>query len=95
MANYKIPAKYVRSDRDFVYLNCMIDTNNKVILEKKFPKSSLEGMSLVLDKSIIINVKEKPRTIIYSFEEDKTSLVDDYFREEQIPLEDNSIFEKH
>lgn len=89
----EIYAKYIRCDDNFVYLNCMVDVENKTIVEKKFPKNIFDVNNLFCENPIIIHIKEGFCEINYSFKIDDTSKVDNAFLvNDNIELSDYSIF---
>ncbi len=93
MGNYLIPAKFVRSDDKYVYLNCMTDVENKYVEEKRFPLSNFGDMSFYLGKSIFVKVRGEFNHKVHSFKEDKGNLIDRYFKDGSDNILDNTIFE--
>ena len=96
----KIPSKIIRSDKEYVYLNCMIDTEKQTIVEKIFPKTAfMDFKDLSLDKSILITIREKAGKVCFTFDDAKDEDVNKFFivrAEYQFDNNNNnmSIFEK-
>jgi hypothetical protein len=80
--NSQIPAKVFDFNDEFVTLNCMIDTEKQLIVEKRFPKSIIGDVSI--GDSIMVTVKDRPKRICYCFEKDITDKVNNLFIEKEL-----------
>jgi ActR/RegA family two-component response regulator len=90
----ELPAKFVRRDDNYFYLNCMVDIDKKIIIEKKFPIECLDNFpEFYLDMPIMIYIKEGGNRICYHFDEKCNEKVNKLFKvNRKNDLGDLSIF---